>query len=237
MAERKVRFKVFRYKQGRPAPWYQVFTVTVDERTTVLEALQAIRREQDPTLALRHSCHHASCGTCGMRINGRERLACITRVQELGGDEVRVEPLANLPLVTDLVVDMAAFYARYAPLEMPLVRRSEYLPTAEPPEGVAAYTRLENCLECGLCLSACPIMGSDARYLGPAALAAAWRVVEEPRQADPEAALALADTPHGCWRCHVAMACSAVCPAEVDPGGAIMNLRRTIVRRRLGWPR
>ncbi len=231
-AERRtVRLKVFRYKQGRPKPWYDTFTVAVTPRTTVLEALQAIRRDQDPSLALRHSCHHASCGTCGMRINGQERLACLTNIAALGTDEIVVEPLANLPVVTDLVVDMAAFYEKYGPMGMPLIRRSEFLPESEVPEGVAFYTRLENCIECGLCVSACPVVGSDPLYLGPAALAAAWRVVEEPRDADPEAALAWADTEHGCWRCHVAMECSEVCPSAVNPGGAIMALRRKLAAR------
>lgn len=232
-AERTVRLRVFRYKQGRPAPWYDTFTVAVKPRTTVLEALQAVRREQDPSLALRHSCHHASCGTCGMRINGQERLACITYIADLGTDEITVEPIANLPVLTDLVVDMAAFYEKYGPMGMPLIRRSEFLPDSEVAEGVPFHMRLENCIECGLCVSACPVVASDPLYLGPAALAAAWRVVEEPRDANPEAALALADTEHGCWRCHVAMECSEVCPSAVDPGGAIMSLRRLLARRYL----
>lgn len=235
---RLVRFKVFRYKQGRPQPWYDTFTVSITPRTTVLDALQAIRRDQDPSLALRHSCHHASCGTCGMRINGQERLACLTNVAALDTDEVLVEPLANLPVVTDLVVDMAAFYEKYGPMGMPLIRQSEFLPESEVPEGITFYTRLENCIECGLCVSACPVVASDPLYLGPAALAAAWRVVEEPRDADPEAAQARADTEHGCWRCHVAMECSEVCPSEVNPGAAIMALRGTLARRKLRfWSR
>jgi succinate dehydrogenase iron-sulfur subunit len=92
--------------------------------------------------------------------------------------------------------------------------------------------RFEDCLECGLCLSACPVAG-DPRFLGPVALAAAERVLDEPRGADPRAVLGWVDDAHGAWRCHLAFECSAVCPAGVDPGGAIIRLRRRLLRDRL----
>lgn len=231
MAERNVEFKVFRYKQGQ-TPHYDAFNVTVDENTTALVALQDIRRDQDPSLILRHSCHHASCGTCGMRVNGQEQLACVVKVLELGTPTVVVEPLRNAPLISDLVVDMAPFYDRYNTPQMPYIRASEFLPEADLPEGIARYTRFENCLECGACVSACPVAGSDAQYLGPAAMAAAWRVVAEPRGSDPDLAINWVDNEHGCWRCHVAYECTEVCPSDVNPAEAIMSLRGTLTRRK-----
>ena len=234
MAEQKVQFKVFRYKQGQEAPSYQTFERLVDEDTTVLVALQDIRREQDPTLILRHSCHHASCGTCGMKVNGKEELACVVKVLALGTSTVVVEPLANIPLISDLVVDMRAFYDRYAIPEMPYVRQSEFMADAVLPDGIERYERYENCLECGCCVSACPITGSDSDYLGPAALSAAWRVVEEPRDGDPEFTLNWVDNEHGCWRCHVAFECSEACPSDVDPAESIMALRGKLTQRKLG---
>lgn len=230
--ERTVTFRVFRYKQGQGGPRYQDFRVRVTPRTTVLQALEQIRTHQDPTLAFRHSCFHASCGTCGMRINGQERLACLTSVWELKGGIVRVEPLAGFPVLADLVVDASHFYGRFAPVGMPLIRRSEFLPFAHTPEGVDHYTRYENCIECGLCLSACPVAGSDDAYLGPAALAAIERVWAEPRDQKeriPEL-VRMADAAHGVWRCHLAFECTEVCPTGVDPGGAIMRLRRGLIR-------
>jgi len=232
MAEQKIQFKVLRYKQGQAAPAFQTFDVTVDENTTVLVALQDIRREQDPTLVLRHSCHHASCGTCGMKINGQENLSCVVKVLDLGTSTVVVEPLANLPIISDLVVDMSGFYERYTTPEMDYIRHSEFIPEADIPEGIEAWQRYENCLECGCCVSACPVTGSDPDYLGPAALAAAWRVVAEPRNSDPAAALDWVDNEHGCWRCHVAFECSQVCPSDVDPAGAIMSLRGELTKRK-----
>lgn len=233
MAEQTVTFKVFRYKQAQERARFDTFDVVVDEDTTLLIALQDIRRDQDPTLMLRHSCHHASCGTCAMIVNGQEMLSCVVKVLELNTPTVVVEPLRNIPLISDLVVDMDDFYARMNPADRPYVRHSEFLPTAVPPDGFEQYTRYENCIECGACVSACPIMGTDEDYYGPAALAAAWRVVEEPRGKDPQRALQWVDNEKGCWRCHVAYECTEVCPSDVDPGGKIMALRGELGKQKL----
>ena len=235
-APRSVLLKIFRSDPGDRTCRYDEFLVPVGSRTTVLDALLAVRRRQDPSLVLRHSCLHGSCGTCGMRVNGREVLACVTRLDGLG-DPVVVEPLAGAPVVGDLVVDMEQLYRRLEPAGRPQVRASE---RAGPggPGGAAAgpaleeLERFEDCLECGLCLSACPVAG-DPRFLGPVALAAAERVLEEPRGADPSKVLGWVDDAHGAWRCHAAFECSAVCPAGVDPAGAIMRLRRRLLRDRL----
>lgn len=235
MSETTVQFRVHRFKQGDAAPHHDRFEVEVGPRTTVLDGLVAIRRSQDPTLTLRHSCFHASCGTCGMRINGREQLACVTNVRELGSGEVQVEPLANAPVVSDLVVDMAPFYARFNPMERALVRRSELVKGATPAPGIEAPERYEDCIECGICVSACPIAGTDPQYLAPAALAAADRTAEEPRGANVASVLRLTDSEHGAWRCHMVFECSEACPSNVDPGGHIMHLRGTLLRRR--WRR
>jgi succinate dehydrogenase / fumarate reductase iron-sulfur subunit len=230
---RTVTFRVSRSKRGEQ-PHFEGFDVPVEARTTVLDALIAIRRHQDPTLTLRHSCFHASCGTCAMRVNGRDVLACVTDVASLGGGAVTVEPIANAGAVmSDLVVDMAAFVERYVAIGRPLVRESELGPGSRPAEGVERLTRFEDCIECGICMSACPISATDSRYLGPAVLAAAWRVISEPRTADPERAMALADVEHGIWRCHTAFECTEACPSNVDPAGAIMRLRGAATRRRL----
>ncbi len=224
-------FRVFRYKPGWSRPRYETYTLDLPEWATVLEALMRIRRDHAPDLTLRHSCLHGSCGTCGMRINGREALACLVKVRDLP-QRITVEPLYNLGVVSDLVVDMPAFYAKFEPVGRPLIRRSEYLPRAVPPEGIPHFARLESCIECGLCVSACPVAATDEAYLGPAALAAAWRVVEEPRDANPIRALDLADDPHGCWRCHMALECSEVCPTGVKPGHAIAALRAYLLASR-----
>ncbi len=225
------RFRVYRFKRGDASGHFDAFDVPVTARTTVLDGLRWIQRHRDPSLALRHSCFHASCGTCGIQVNGREVLGCVTFVHDLGR-EITVEPIANIPVLTDLVVDMDEFYARF-PDQHPFVRTSEFLPGADTPEGIGTYVRYEDCLECGLCLSACPIAATSDAYVGPAALAAAQRLLEEPRGADEEAVLDWADEPDAVWRCHAAFECTEVCPSNVNPAARIMALRGELVGGRL----
>lgn len=233
MPPETIDFRVFRQGGEDPAPRFDTYRVAIRPRTTVLEALRSIHLDQDRSLSLRYSCFHASCGTCGMRINGVERLACVTNVKELGNSEVVVEPLGNARVITDLVVDMDGFYRHLAPFDRPLIRRSEIGPGGETPVGIEEPGRLENCIECGLCVSACPITATDPRYLGPAALSAAHRVVSEPRGRNVDKVLATVDDRHGCWRCHVSFECTEACPSDVFPAEAIMALRGTLLRRHL----
>ena len=225
------RFRVFRFKRGDERPHHETFDVPIAERTTVLEALRWIQVHRDRSLALRHSCFHASCGTCGVRVNGREVLGCITPVRDLGR-EITVEPIANIPVLADLVVDMREFFERY-PDEHPLIRQSEFLEGAEVPEGVEAFGRFEDCIECGLCLSACPVVATASRYVGPAALAWGERVLEEPRGADASGVISWADDPDGVWRCHAIFECTEACPSNVNPAARIMSLRGSLLGRRL----
>jgi succinate dehydrogenase / fumarate reductase iron-sulfur subunit len=225
------RFRVFRFKRGERAPHFDTFEVPIGPRTTVLDAMKWIQLHRDPSLSLRHSCYHASCGTCGVRVNGREALMCVTAVHDLGR-EITVEPLANVPVLTDLVLDMEEFYDRF-PEQYPYVRRSEFNPGAGIPEGIASYLRYEDCIECGLCVSACPVAATSDGYVGPAALAAGQRLLEEPRGTDPDRILDWADDPLGAWRCHAAFECTEACPSNVNPAARIMALRGVLVGGRL----
>lgn len=221
--------RVHRYKRGDRAPHADEYEVPVGEHTTVLEALRWIQLHDDPTVGLRHSCFHASCGTCGVRVNGRERLACVTPVSDVSGTII-VDPLANLPVLHDLVVDMAPFVGRF-PEPHPIVRESELPPATGSADSDDVHERYEDCIECGLCLSACPVAATDDTYLGPAALAYAQRLLEEPR-ADRDAILDWADQDAGAWRCHAAFECTEACPSDVRPAQRIMSLRKDLRRRR-----
>ncbi len=228
--------RVFRLRRGDPGPHWDRFDVPVaSARMTVLDALTWIRAHLDPTLDVRHSCFHASCGTCGMRVNGRDVLGCVTRLDEVaaGVGEVTVEPLFNQPVVSDLVVHLEALYESFEAVGMPLVREADAVDGGHPAPGVERLTRFEDCIECGICLSACPVAATDPAYVGPGVLAAAWRVIEEPRDADPDRAFALVDGDQGAWRCHLAFECSEACPTDALPGEQIMHLRRGLLRHRL----
>jgi len=232
-----VTFKILRYKPGAiDPPRYDTFQVEADPLMTVLDALEEIRAAHDSTLAYRHSCHHASCGTCAMKVNGREVLACVTKVLEQDSAEIVVEPLGTMPLVADLVVDMGDFARRYEPAGLSLLRPSEYLPQAQTPAGVAEYTRFESCIECGICLSACPVANTNANFIGPAGLAAWYRSWQ--KEDNPWAkVMAAVDSDCGVWGCHGAMECTAACPSQVAPGDLIMYLRREVVKSKLPWQR
>jgi succinate dehydrogenase / fumarate reductase iron-sulfur subunit len=198
--------------------YWQEFRVNIHEDAYVLDALEAAWR-QDASLMFRHACHHASCGSCGMRIQGRERLACITPAFAIAlRGVVQLEPLRNFPIVADLVVDTG-------PLAEKLERVRAHVVTDD-----EAAQRFENCMECGLCISACPVAATSRDYLGPAVLAAAKRNMKD---ADVRS---LVEGQNGVWRCHSAFECTEVCPAGVEPATAIMNLRKdllvSVIRRK-----
>jgi succinate dehydrogenase / fumarate reductase, iron-sulfur subunit len=222
-------FRLFRFRRGDAEPRYDTYDVPAASSATVLDGLRWVKVHRDPDLAIRHSCLHASCGTCGVRVNGREELACVRQLHP-SDREVTVEPIANLPVLTDLVVDMAPFADRF-PEPHPITRRSEFLPEAVVPDGVDAFERFEDCIECGLCLSACPVSATDDTYVGPAALAYAQRMLET-GQGDRDALLEWADAPGGAWRCHAAFECTEACPSNVRPAQRIMALRGELMRRK-----
>jgi succinate dehydrogenase / fumarate reductase iron-sulfur subunit len=227
------RFRITRRRPGAARSRVDEFEVAVGPDTTLLDALREIRSHHDRSLTLRYSCCHASCGTCGMRVNGREVLACVTRLDSLAPGPIDVEPLANARVEHDLVVDMGDLYDSLERAERPLIRQDERLAGQVADAPVLPFARFEDCIECGLCVSACPIAGSDPAYVGPAALAAAWRTVAEPRGADPSRVLAWVDDEQGCWRCHASFECTAACPSGADPAGATMALRRELAKRKL----
>lgn len=228
----KVTFEIYRQKSGGEAHTDR-FTIEVDPDEYVLDGVERIWANHDRTLVFRHACHHSACGACGMRVNGMEKLTCITRVGDVTSDGgvLRVEPLRNFPVVSDLAVDMGSFYRI-----MDEIGAAQIVSTAEQPlvEGIRPsgvdddILRLADCIECGLCISACSVMSTDSAYLGPAALAA---IQLRGLEAAPEL-VNLADSREGVWRCHSIYDCSAVCPSNMEPGWRIMDLRRQTVARR-----
>lgn len=222
-----ITFRIFRYRAGEPgSERFEETTLPVEEATTVLDVLEALNRT-DRTLMYRHSCHHGSCGTCACRINGRERLACLTRVLDLDAQVVTIEPLSKLRKIGDLVVDPADLFREY-PAEWRTLRHSEANPGAKAPQELSGYIRLENCIECGACVSACPVED----FLGPAALAGLNRERLNRQSAESpyceKSLLELAGGQRGVWKCQRALECSRVCPTAVYPARHIQELRNRL---------
>lgn len=223
---RMCRLRVYRYKRGDGDEHFDEFDVPVGKHTTVLDALRWIQRHADPSLSIRYSCMHASCGTCGVQVDGDEQLGCVCDLADYG-EQVTIEPLVNQPVLTDLVIDVKPFYERFHE-QHPIIRTSERPAGAQPPEGQGPFVRLEDCIECGLCISACPIASTEDDYIGPAALSSAQRLLEEPRGADREDILAWVSGPDGVWRCHLGMQCSRVCPSDLRPAERIIAMRHVL---------
>jgi succinate dehydrogenase / fumarate reductase iron-sulfur subunit len=229
-----VTFQVYRQK-GEETPHYDEFKLEVDPEEYVLDGVERIWAFHDQTVCFRHACHHSTCGACGMRVNGVEKLTCITLIRDVtqNGGKIKVEPLRNFPVISDLAVDMGSLYLRMelvgAQSVLPVTLAEIERPARSWPEEDSQYIRLTDCIECGLCISACPISNTSPAYLGPAILAGAQ---QKGIGSDP-AMLMLVDCEDGAWRCHSAFECTEVCPSFVDPARRIMELRKQIVFEKL----
>ncbi len=238
-----ITLKVYRANvTGHVQPHYQTLQIPAEPGMTVLSALLYAKEKLDHSIAIRYSCRMASCGSCGMKINGLPRLACYTQINELGDGPITVEPLEHYPLVRDLVTDFHDFFGKHKSVGPYLVRLdeaeqetsdSEY---AQSQPQVDDFLQFSYCIKCGLCNSACPTVASDASFIGPQALGQAYRYMSDTRDEGAHQRIGVLDNPHGIWRCHFAGACSFVCPKGVDPALAIQRLKRMVIAepRRIG---
>jgi len=213
---------------------YQEYSVEVHPDSTVLDVLTKIRDEIDGTLALRCSCRASICGSCGMKVNGRAMLVCKTRIDQVvtDGSEIVVEPMGNHPVIKDLVVSLDSFFNQIRRVE-PFIQPESYPESGEFIASADAMNNLltaMNCIMCGCCVSDCTVLEVDSNFIGPAALAKAWRFVEDPRDGKSEDRLKfLNDESGGIWDCTRCMQCVEVCPKDVDPMGRIMEMREKAI--------
>lgn len=216
---------------------YQTFLIPYEPGMTVLAALLYAKERMDHSIAIRFSCRMASCGSCGMKINGIPKLACYAQVTEFRKSKITVEPLDNYPLVRDLVTDFSGFFSAHESVKPFLLRKdvaeqetseSEY---SQSQRELDDFLQFSNCIKCGLCNAACPTMATDPLFTGPQALGQAYRYIADSRDEGGFERLNVVDQEHGVWRCHFAGACSFVCPKGVDPAFAIQRLRKLVVAR------
>ncbi|MGB7665590.1 MAG: succinate dehydrogenase iron-sulfur subunit [Nitrososphaeraceae archaeon] len=228
-----IQLRVYRKnsKQSKSSH-FDEFTVPVQRWTTVLDALLHAKAYLDNSIAIRYSCRMASCGSCGMKINGIPRLACYTKVSEINENIITCEPLPNFPIIRDLVGDFSDFFQHHSSMEpfihnqnADIVDKNNLTEFIQSPEDVENYLQFSYCIKCGLCYSACPSVASDTKFPGPQALAQAYRYVADNRDDATRSRMNIVDNKHGIWRCHFAGSCSVVCPKGVDPALGIQLLR------------
>lgn len=232
--EWNVTFRIFRQK-GTGEGHFEDYSLEVDPDEYFLDAIERVWAFHDRSLTFAHACHHSTCGACGMRVNGVEKLTCITYVRDItsNGNTVKVEPLRNFPVISDLVVDMSKLYlgmekVGHKPV-VPLMEEPAE-PEIKPEKSIKGdFLRLSDCIECGMCISACPVATTTPEYLGPAVLAGARQVSIN----NSLEVLSIVNSADGVWRCHSAYECTEVCPSFVEPGRKIMQLRRAVIASRI----
>lgn len=226
-----IKLRVFRYILGKDNSRYDTFEVPAEKWTTVLDALLYAKAYFDHSIAIRYSCRMASCGSCGMKINGIPRLACYTKIDELDTDTITCEPMSNFPVIRDLATDFTAFFQHHKEMKPFIINDVERGIDAETreflqnPKQLDEFLQFSYCIKCGLCYSACPVVATDKKFPGPQALAQMYRYFADNRDQASEERLKIVDKSHGVWRCHFAGSCSKVCPKGVDPALGIQLLR------------
>ncbi|HEY4280640.1 MAG TPA: succinate dehydrogenase/fumarate reductase iron-sulfur subunit [Conexibacter sp.] len=236
MASYTLRVRRFEPNSGE-GPYWQQFPVELDPHRSVLEAILAVKDEVDGSLAIRCSCRAAICGSCGIRVNDRPALACNTHLRDAvgfgahpDGETVVVEPMGNMPVVKDLVVDMDAVHWKKIHRVTPWLLNRRPVPEREyvvEHERMVDVTQTMACIQCGVCVSDCLSLEADPGFIGPAAAAKAYRFVGDPRDAEQHERLAdLAEDEHGIYDCTHCFTCVDVCPKGVAPMDQIMRLRR-----------
>jgi fumarate reductase iron-sulfur subunit len=235
--DRTITLEVFRYQPpadgGETAaePRFQSYQVPYHDDWVVLDALNWIKDQLDGSLAYRWSCRMGVCGSCGMMINGEPGLACAIYLKQYlsAPGKIRVEPLTNFPVNRDLVIDLEGFLDKLDRVRPYIdredindVSQGEYLQT---PAELAAYKQYSMCINCMLCYAACPVVGMEPEFLGPAALALGQRYNMDSRDRDTGRRLDAMMEHKAIWDCTFVGECSVVCPKSVDPAGAIQQAK------------
>ena len=223
---RTITIEVLRYRPERDTePVWQSYQVPFTDDMSVLQGLQYIKDELDGSLSYRWSCQMAICGSCGMMIDGKPKLACHTFLRDYFPGGLRVEALAHFPIERDLVVAVDGFVAKLeaikpyiVPKEPRTLAQGEHLQT---PAQLAQYEPFSACINCMLCYAACPQYGLDAKFIGPAVLTLLHRYNADSRDGGRARRMEFLNAEEGVWACMAVGYCSEVCPKQVDPANAV----------------
>jgi len=239
VAERTITLKVFRYRPEQESePTFQTYAIPYREDWVVLDALNYIKDSVDGSLTYRWSCRMGVCGSCGTMVNGVPKLTCSTFLKDYYPRPIRIEPLANFPVARDLAIVLDDFMAKLVHVRPWIIRRQEEPLEAgeyrQTPEELDRYKHFSMCINCMLCYAACPIYGLEPEFVGPAAVALAQRYNLDSRDQGGRERMGILSTHEGIWACTLVGECTTVCPAEVDPAGAIQQAK---LASALGWLR
>jgi fumarate reductase iron-sulfur subunit len=213
---------------------YQQFEVPAQANQTVLDVVTWIQRHADAALAYRFACRVGVCGSCAMTVNGRPRWTCRTHVSKVIEDgRLEIGPLANLPVIKDLAVDMTRFFEKWQAAKgtfVPTATRADPVAAVAPDSAArkAADAAIE-CINCGVCFAACDTVKWNPDYLGPAALNRAWTLVNDPRDGGGAERLFALGQDGGAHACHTHQSCERHCPKGLNPTASIAGLKRRTV--------
>ncbi|MDJ0928315.1 MAG: succinate dehydrogenase iron-sulfur subunit [Gammaproteobacteria bacterium] len=232
------RFVVYRYDPHDGSnPTLDAYDVDLDScGPMVLDALIKIKNEIDATLTFRRSCREGICGSCAMNIDGVNTLACIQAIEDIKG-EIKIYPLPHMAIVKDLVPDLTNFYAQYASIKPWLQTRTPAPPDSERLQSKEEQELIDTpsaCILCACCSTSCPsYWWNSDRYLGPAALLAAYRWLVDTRDEATGERLDQLEDPFRLYRCHTIMNCTNACPKDLNPARAIGEIKQMLALRRL----
>jgi fumarate reductase iron-sulfur subunit len=215
---------------------FQEYEVPRQPSQTVLDVVTYIQRELDPTLAYRFACRVGMCGSCAMTVNGVPRWTCRTHVVKAleNKNELRIEPLRNLPVIRDLVTDMRGFFDKWARAKGQFhgsrTRGDDFEKVVPQTEKRKAADAGIECIGCGVCYGACDVVAWNPDYLGPAALNRAWTLVNDVRDVANAERLDAVAGDAGCHACHTHMSCTERCPMDLSPTAGIAGLKREVLK-------
>ncbi len=221
----KKTFVVTRFDPDRDqVPKTQSYEIPCQSDWKVLDAINFIKDYIDPTLSHRWSCRMAVCGSCGMMVNGEPKLTCKDALSDYG-DTVEVAPLSNFPVIRDLVVEFEGFMEKFRRVKPWVMRAKERAveegPHRQSPAELESFRQFSMCINCMLCYSACPVVGNDPHFLGPAAIALGHRYNLDTRDEGQAERNAVFREEGGVYSCSYNNECSEVCPKNVDPAAAV----------------
>ncbi len=232
LSSKKLTFRVFRFnKETDYLPYYKEYELLVSSDDVMLDILNKIKWEIDGSLSYRRSCRHGICGSCAIKVNNKQVLACKERVfdlVEIFGTTLTIEPQSKKRAIKDMVVDKQDFWTKYDSVKPYLIKEINETPEQEnrmTPHQYEELLEADYCIQCGACYYSCPVVEVNEEYIGPAGFAKAFRFNADIRDsAKVERLEVVNEMGSGVWDCVKCFECGEVCPKGVNPIEKITKL-------------